>query len=131
MATAAALLAGFQTRDATWTPPLWLLIALGFLFLWYSLSLLARLALIRTKDSSLGIPPAFWRWWGARLAIYFAASILFFCWLVSLPVGSPWSGIAGRALILLLGLNLLVGLIGYATINSALLLERLRRRRLS
>ena len=111
-ATALALLAGFLTRNADWSPPVWLLIVLALLVLWHLLSLFARLMLVRSKGSSLAAPPAFWRWLGSRLAIYFAAPILLFCWLVSLPVGSPWVGITGRALFLLLGLNFLVGLIG-------------------
>ena len=128
VATVIALVAGVLTRDATWSPPIWLLVSIGLLFLWYVLTLIGRLVLVRAKDSSLAIPPAFWHWWGGRLAIFFAAPILFFCWLIALPAGSPWSGIAGRALILLLLVNFLVGLIGDATINSALLFERLRRR---
>lgn len=127
-ATVAALVAGVLTRDASWSPPVWLLVTIGLLFLWCVVTLIGRLLFVRTKDSSLAIPPAFWHWWGARLAIFFAAPILFFCWLIALPAGSPWSGIAGRALILTLFLNFLLGLIGYAAINSALLLERLRRR---
>ena len=128
IATVAALVAGVLTQETIWSPPSWLLIGTGLLFFWYVLTSIGRLAFVRAKDSSLKIPPAFWHWWGARLAILFAAPILFFCWLIALPAGAPWSGIAGRALILLLMLNFLIGVIGYAAINSALLLERLRRR---
>lgn len=126
VATFVALAAGVLTRDSSWSAPMWLLVGAGLLFVWYVLTAIGRLVLIRAKDTSL--PAAFWHWWGARLALLFSASILFFCWLMALPAGNPWSGIAGRALMLLLILNLFVGLIGYATLNSVLLFERLRRR---
>lgn len=129
IATVVALVAGVLTADANWSPPMWLLASVALLFLWYVLTLVARLVWIRAKDSSLPIPPVFWHWWGARLAILFAAPILFLCWLIALPAGSPWSGIAGRALILLLILNFLIALIGYAAINSLLLFERFGGRR--
>jgi hypothetical protein len=106
----------------------WLLIVLAMLVLWFLLSFFARLLVVQSKGGSLAAPPALLSWLGSRLAIYFAAPILLCCWLVSLPVGSPWSGITGRALFLVLGLDFLVGLIGYAAINSALLYEQLRRR---
>jgi len=62
------------------------------------------------------------------MALFVAAWILFWIWLIALPIGRPWFGIAGRALILVLVLSALNSLIGMGAINSAVLLERLRRR---
>ena len=127
--TAISLLVGLLTRGAEWHVSSGLLFALGALLLWYFLGLIGRLILVRSSDSRLPTPPLFLRWLGARFAIYFALPILLFCWLASLPLGDPWSGIAARALFSLLALNFLIGLVGYSVINSVLLLQRLRRQR--
>ncbi|MCH8614842.1 hypothetical protein LZ016_01805 [Sphingomonas sp. SM33] len=86
-----------------------------------------RLLLVRPRNSGVTPTPTLRLWFVARLASYFAAPILAFFWLVALPFRSPWSGIAGRAFLLLLAFNALIGLIGYSTINTALLFARLRR----
>ena len=88
-ATIMALLAGLLTRDTDWSLPSWLLVVSGVLLLWYVVTLLGRLTLVRAKDSTMPTPPIFFRWLGARFAIFFAMPILLFCWLASLPLGTP------------------------------------------
>jgi hypothetical protein len=53
--------------------------------------------------------------------------MLFFGWLVALPFGKPWAGLAGRALLFIIAVSALNLLIRRGAINSAVLLGRFRR----
>jgi hypothetical protein len=125
-ATAAALLVGYLTQDATLLP-LGLFIPFGLIVIWALLALVARAIFARHTDLSLSDSKMIVRWIGARMALFFAATILLFCWLVALPIGTPWSGFAGRALILTLLVSFLTSAAGQAAINSAILMATFRR----
>jgi hypothetical protein len=67
-------------------------------------------------------------WWIAvRMSLFVAVTILFFCLLAALPIGSPWSGIVGRAIFLSLLGSFLLTTLGQAAINSSLVLAHFRR----
>jgi hypothetical protein len=125
--TAAALIVGYLTRDTTFDLPVVGSLLLGLVVVWAFLATIARLIFARNAGDALSGSRPIIRWFGARLALFFAAAILFLCWLASLPIGRPWSGIAGRALILVLLISWLTSLIGQGAISSALLVARFRR----
>ena len=126
LASAAALIVGFSTRDMTLSPPIWTIVGLAVIVGWAWLAIIARVVFARDARDALRGSRVLWRWFAARLALYFAAWVMFICWLVTLPIGKPWSGVTGRALILILAVSFLTSLIGQGAINSAVLIVRFR-----
>ena len=122
-----ALAVGYLTQGAVLAPPFWLLLVPAAVFGWALLAFLARAVFARHAQHISTGSPLLLHWVGSRLAIFAAGWLLFIGWIISLPIGRPWSGIAGRALVLVLVLSALNSLIGQATINSAILIARFRR----
>lgn len=125
--TLAALVVGYVTQGRIPSPPVWLLLGLGVVLCWASLTFFARAIFAREPGDVLRNSPLLLHWIGARLALVSAAWALFIALLIALPIGRPWYGIVGRALLLVLAISALTSLIGQGVINSAVLIARLRR----
>jgi hypothetical protein len=122
-----ALVVSYLTQGTA--PPLlmWFIAIFAVTFVWAGLALLARLVLARDAANPLRGSALLLHWVGTRLAIFAAAWLLFFGWLITLPIGRPWFLITGRALFLVILLSALTSLVGQGTINSAILIARFRR----
>jgi hypothetical protein len=128
VASAVALGACYFTRDED-IQLFPFVVAFGLIFAWALVAIGVRLVFARDIGE---IPLLSSRvaliWFGVLMALYSATTFLFFCLLIALPAGPPWSGVAGHALILALMLSVTTSLFGKAAINSALVFERFRRR---
>jgi hypothetical protein len=129
LATITGLGVGYLTDGARLSLPIWGLLSLGVVFVWALVVLIGRLAFARRAGEELRGSRVLLHWVGVRLALVVAAWVLFFGWLVALPLGKPWAGIVGRALLFVVALSALNNLVGYGTINSVVLLARFRRSR--
>nr|WP_166179476.1 hypothetical protein [Altererythrobacter segetis] len=127
LATVTALCVGYLTDGVRLSLPIWGLLSLGVIIVWACLVVIGRVAFARRRGEELRGSPVLLHWVGARLALAVAAWALFIGWLVALPFGKPWSGITGRALLFIIAVSAINRLVGHATINSAILLARLRR----
>ena len=129
LAIITALCVGYLTDGVRLSLPIWGLMSLGVIVVWACFALLGRVAFARRAGEERRGSPVLVHWVGARLALIAAAWTLFIFWLVALPFGKPWVGMAGRALVFVIAVSALNRLVGHATINSAVLLARFRRSR--
>ena len=127
LATAAALMFGFLTQGSVINP--WpFIVPMAGIFVWALFAVAARLIFARKASDAPLLKTKIMLWWIAiRMALFVAVTILFFCLLVALPIGSPWSGIVGRAIFLSLLVSFLLTTLGQAAINSSLVFAHLRR----
>lgn len=125
-ATAGALLIGYLARDTT-IVPFGFFIPFGLIVCWALLAIVARSIFARHTELPLSGSKTLVAWFAARMALFFAAPILLSCWLIALPIGTPWSGITGRAFILTLLASFFLSALGHGAINSAILIARFRR----
>jgi len=128
LATATALMVGYMTQSSVINPYPFIA-PIACVFAWALLAVAARLIFARKTSNAPLLKSKIMLWWIAvRTALFVAVTILFFCLLVALPIGSPWPGIVGRALFLSLLVSFLLTALGQAAINSSLVLASLRQR---